>query len=71
MIGLAALALAANAQPPRSPTAVVVQAEATIRIISGVAVDFSGKPAGDVPVARETTVRVEGAPERVRLIEFE
>jgi hypothetical protein len=73
MFWLAALALAATPQPQpqRIATPVSVQAQATVRVISGVVVDLTGQRTADVPPMRETSVRIEGAPERVGLVEFQ
>jgi hypothetical protein len=73
MLWLAALALAANTQQQPQPLAapVSVQADATVRVISGVVVDLTGQATADAPPVRETSVRIEGAPERVRLVEFQ
>ena len=71
MFWLAALALAPNAQPQPLAAPVSVRAEATVRVISGVLVDLTGQATADVPPVRETSVRIEGAPERVRLVEFQ
>ncbi len=73
MILIAAAAIAAStptAAPVRSPAA-VVQARASVRIISGVRLRLDGQPNRDAPAARETVIRTGGTARPVRLIEFE
>jgi hypothetical protein len=71
MFWLAVLALAAAPQPQRLAAPVSAQAQASVRVISGVMVNLAGQPTAEVPPVRETSVRVAGAPERVRLVEFQ
>jgi hypothetical protein len=76
MIGLAASAiLSVSSATPLverpAPAAVTVQAQATIRVISGARIHF-GQPAHpDLPPPRQTLVRVDGATRAARLVEFE
>jgi hypothetical protein len=70
---LAALALAASApQPaPRDSVRPLVQATATVRILSGVRVPLDGSPSADLPRLRDSVIRGETGSQAVRLIEFE
>lgn len=47
------------------------QARATVRIVSAVTLKMTGEPNAAAPPPRMATVRTEGQPRRVRLIEFE
>jgi hypothetical protein len=72
MIWLAAAALAASTHVSAPPTSgVVVQAQATVRIVAGVRVKLDGQSNSDAPAVRETTVNSGGSPQAARLIEFE
>jgi hypothetical protein len=73
MLILAAVALVAAApQPaPQAPVAANVQAQATIRIVSGVEVRFSGATSADAPPLRNSTIQTNGATQPARLVEFE
>jgi hypothetical protein len=73
MLLFAAVALAASAPQgaPRQSTAAVTQATATVRVISGVRLQFDGQPNADAPVARDSIVHTNGAVRSVKLIEFE
>jgi len=53
------------------PTPVVAQATATVRIVSGVRIRLDSPVNAGAPEAHETRVTVNGAPQRVRLIEFQ
>jgi hypothetical protein len=71
---LLAAAIAAGPTPqarPRNPVAAVVEARATVRIVSGARVHFGGEFAGDVPVARDSIIRSAGQAAPAKLIEFE
>lgn len=73
MLLFAAAAIAALPPPAGSRTATpVVQATATVRILSGVRLNLEkGQKAGDGFVAREIYVRTAGSSQPARLIEFE
>lgn len=78
MFLLAAAAIAASAAPasagtgtpPQSPRT-VVQARATVRILSGARLRLDGSPNVEAPVARETVIRANGTSQPAKLIEFE
>lgn len=69
MLWLASAALAASA--PQGTASVTAQARATVRIVSAVTLKMTGEPNAAAPPPRMATVRTEGQPRRVRLIEFE
>ena len=72
MLAFAALAGAALAPPPPPvSTGPEVQARATVRIVAGVRLRLDGSANADVPAPRDTVVQSNGAPQPVRLIEFE
>jgi hypothetical protein len=73
MLWLIAAVAAANAAPdPGSrPAPVVVQATATVRIISGVELKLDSPTNDGAPAARDSTISVDGAQKPARLIEFE
>jgi hypothetical protein len=69
---LAATALVAST-PQGAPKSMgaMVQARATVRIISGVPLRLDGHPNSDAPPARDSVVHTEGAPQPAKLIEFQ
>jgi hypothetical protein len=74
MLLLAAAALAVlppqNASP--APTSAVVQARATVRIVSAARLRWGQeRQPGDVPAARTTTIQTVNGPQPAKLIEFE
>lgn len=70
MIILAAAALATKAPEPR--VSAVVQATATIRIISGVSLKLDGSGNVDAPPARDSIVKgSDGTRQPAKLIEFQ
>jgi hypothetical protein len=73
MLWLAAAAL--TAAPPQTPTSspvrAVVQAQATVRIISGTRIRLDGQPSPDAPPPSDGVVHTEGAAQPARLIEFQ
>lgn len=72
MLWLAAIAVAvAQPKPPPTPVPPVVQARATVRIISGVRLKLDGKPNPDAPRPREAVIHTDRGPKQARLIEFE
>jgi len=73
MLVLAAAALAAAAPQPAPQVAATarVQAQATIRIIAGVEVRFSGASTRDAPPPRNSTIQANGSTQPARLVEFE
>jgi hypothetical protein len=73
MLFLAAAALVAAApQPaPQAPVTASVQAQATIRIISGVEVRFGGASSAGAPAPRDSTIQLNGSAQPARLVEFE
>ena len=74
MLLLAAAAIA-SALPQNAPGASappVVQARATVRIVSGVRIQWERQAsAGDIPPARTTVVQTVNGPQPAKLIEFE
>ena len=74
MLWLAAAAMtAATPQPaPSSPMRAVVQARATVRIISGQRIRFDGRPSEDAPRPSDSVVHTDGkAAQPARLVEFQ
>ena len=73
MIGIAAAALLAAAPQggPAQPST-VAQAQATVRIVSGVRLTLQQSGNGnEVPKARSATIRTSEGPQPAKLIEFE
>jgi hypothetical protein len=72
---LALLALAAVASAPqfsRPPASPAVQARATVRIVSGVRLRLDGRAnGGEIPAARNAVIKLSGANQPARLIEFQ
>ena len=67
----AAIAGASPGAAPAPPVKATVRATATVRIISGTTISW-GTSSSDVPRSRLTQVRdASGAPQSIRLIEFE
>ena len=72
MFWLAATALAASAPSTPAPTAAVVQARATVRIIPGVRLKLDSATNPDAPPARDSIVVTQDRGRQpARLIEFE
>lgn len=76
MIWLAALAIlpaspSAAVPEQTAPSAVSVQAQATIRVIRGARIHFGHPAHPDVPPQRHTLVKIDGAAREAKLIEFE
>jgi hypothetical protein len=74
MLWLAAAAMAAATPPttaPSSPVRAVVQAQATVRIISGARIRLDGQPNPDAPLPSDSVVHTEGAAQSARLVEFQ
>jgi hypothetical protein len=72
----AASALPASAQSSAGPTGAVLQARATVRIVSGARVKLgpqqtSNLQSSDVPPQRDTIVVADGSRRPAKLIEFE
>lgn len=67
-----AAAIAASAPASSRPApAVVAEATATVRIVSGVRLKLGSAINADAPPAHESKVRIEGKLQPARLIEFE
>jgi hypothetical protein len=49
----------------------VIQAQATVRIISGARIRLDGQPDPDAPLPSDSVVHTEGAPQPARLVEFQ
>jgi len=71
MFLLAAAALAASAPQEAPRHSAVVQATATVRVISGVRLRLDGQVNADAPPARDSIIHTEGVAHSARLIEFE
>jgi hypothetical protein len=71
MLWLAMTVAAAQPEMPPTPAPPVVQARATVRIISGVRLKLDGKPNPDAPRPREAVIHTDRGPKQARLIEFE
>jgi hypothetical protein len=68
----AATIVSATPQPaPASPVRAVVQATATVRIISGSRIRLDGQPSADAPAPSDGLVHTEGAAQPARLVEFQ
>jgi hypothetical protein len=70
MLWLAALAIVVP-KPPGGVLPPVVQARATVRVLSGVRLDLASRLNSGAPKARDTTIYANGAKQAARLIEFE
>ncbi len=74
MIPLLAAAIAASSPQSASPasTGAVVQARATVRIVSAARLDWrKERQSADIPPARMTTIQTNDGPQPAKLIEFE
>lgn len=71
MLLLAAAAIAAATPAPSGPPPVVVQATATVRIISGVRLKLDSPTNADAPPAHDSTITADGTQQPARLIEFQ
>jgi hypothetical protein len=71
MLTLAAIALATMPQPSHAGGA-VVQATATIRILTPVRLRLDGSPNADAPPPRDSVIKAaDGSSQRAKLIEFQ
>jgi hypothetical protein len=71
MLWFAALAISAAKPPTIGPSPAVVQARATVRVISGIRLKLYSATNAGAPTARETKATADGAKRVARLIEFE
>jgi len=71
MLWIAAAAIIASTPQGGATPPVVVQATATVRIISGVRIKLDSSTNADAPPAHDSTVSIEGAQRSARLIEFQ
>jgi hypothetical protein len=73
MFWLAAAAIAASAPPaaPQPASAPAVQARATVRIVSGVRVQFGGQSTLEGSVLRKATIQTTGGAQTATLVEFQ
>ena len=73
MLLLAAAAIAASSPQNnwQASTGAVVQARATIRIVSGARLKWDEKQSADIPRPRVTVIKTADGLERAKLIEFE
>ena len=71
LLATAALLASAGDAAPK-PGAVVVQARATVRIVSGVRLRLGEQQAsGDLPPLRDATIRTDAGAQPAKLIEFQ
>ena len=71
MLLLAATTAASAPAESRTAPTVVVEATATIRIVSGVRLRLDSPTNADAPHARDSKVKADGRLQPARLIEFE
>ena len=73
MLWFAVAAMTAATPQPAPSTAVraVVQARATVRIVSGTRIRLNGRPTADAPPPTDAVVHTEGVPRAARLVEFQ
>jgi hypothetical protein len=73
MLWLAAAAMTAATPHDAAPQPVraIVQAQATVRIISGTRIRFDGQASADTPPPSDSVVHTEGTPQTARLVEFQ
>jgi hypothetical protein len=73
MLLLAAAAMIAATPLPALPqqTSAVVQAQASVRIVSGARISLDGQASSDAPPPTEGVVHTEGSAQPARLIEFQ
>ena len=73
MFWLAAVLMTASTpqNAASEPTRAIVQAQATVRIISGTRIRLDGQPSLDAPPPSDGVVHTEGAAQPARLIEFQ
>ena len=71
MLWFVAATISAAAPVASHPPAVVVQATATVRIISGVRLRLDSAINADAPSAHDATVTTDGSAHPARLIEFQ
>lgn len=71
LLAAAALASSAAQDGPRQPVRPLVQAVATVRIVSGMRLHLNGQANPQAPAPREYVIRSENGPQPAQLIEFE
>jgi hypothetical protein len=72
LLAAAAIAVSSPQNASPAPTSAVVQARATVRIVSAARLNWGQEPrTSDVPAARMTTVQTVNGPQPAKLIEFE
>jgi len=73
MLWLAAVATLASAPQNAAPqpTRAVVQATATVRIISGTRIRLDGQASADAPPPTDGVVHTEATAQKARLVEFQ
>jgi hypothetical protein len=71
MLWVAIAAVATSTPQPSAPPPVVVQATATVRILSGVRLRLDSPTNTDAPLAHDTLVKTDGTQQPARLIEFQ
>jgi len=73
MLWIATVALAASTpqNAASDPVRAVVQAQATVRIVSATRIRFDGRPSAAAPLPSDGVVHTDGAAQPARLIEFQ
>jgi hypothetical protein len=71
LLAAAALASSAAHNGPREPVRPLVQAVATVRIVSGMRLHLNGQANPEAPAPRDYVIRGENGAQPARLIEFE
>jgi hypothetical protein len=72
LLAAAAVAVSPSQNASPAPTSAVVQARATVRIVSAARLHWGQeRQSKDIPAARATTVQTVSGPQPARLIEFE
>jgi len=70
-IAIAAITAAGPQNATARPVRPVVQAQATVRILSATRIRFDGQASADTPPPSDGVVHTEGAAQSARLIEFQ
>ena len=71
MLWFASAAMIAATPQNAPPTGAIVQAQATVRIISGARIRLDGQVGADGPPPSDGVVHTDGAAQLARLIEFQ
>jgi hypothetical protein len=72
LLAAAAIAISAPQNASPAPTSAIVQARATVRIVSGARLQWGQHQRnGDIPAPRTTVIQTINGPQQAKLIEFE